>query len=77
VNGSSLGIQIAPPFRYDLTGALTAGRNKLVIEVATTLERQAFPLLDDYGKAVTKPPVEKTGLTGRVYLYRMQKTDQG
>ena len=70
VNGSSLGIQIAPPFRYDLTGSLREGDNKISIEVATTLERQAFPLLDDYGRAVTKPPVGETGLTGRVYLYR-------
>ena len=77
VNGSSLGIQIAPPFRYDLTDALTEGENRIAIEVATTLERQSYPLLDEWGRSVMKPPVEKTGLTGRVYLYRMQKTDQG
>lgn len=69
LNGSSLGIQIAPPFRYDLTGKLDWEENRLVIEVATTLERQCFQLLDDYGKSVTKPPVGKTGLTGRVFLY--------
>ena len=69
LNGSSLGIQIAPPFRYDLTGKLEQQENRLVIEVATTLERQCFRLLDDYGKSVTKPPVGKTGLNGRVFLY--------
>ena len=69
LNGISLGIQIAPPFRYDLSEALQTGANHLVIEVATTLERQCFLLLDDYGKKVTKPPVGKTGLCGSVRLY--------
>ena len=69
LNGKSLGIQIAPPFRYDLSEALQTGANHLVIEVATTLERQCFLLLDDYGKMVTKPPVGKTGLCGSVRLY--------
>lgn len=71
LNGESLGIQVAPPFRYDLSGKLNEGENTLVIEVATTLERQAFPLLDEYGRNVTKPPVGKTGLTGKVRLYKM------
>ena len=70
VNGASLGIQIAPPFRYDLTDNLIIGENHIAIEVATTLERQCYPLLDDYGKMVTKPPTGKTGLTGLVRLYQ-------
>ena len=70
LNDSSLGIQIAPPYRYDLTPHLKLGVNSLAIEVATTLERQSFPLLDDYGKSVTKPPVGKSGLTGLVRLHR-------
>ena len=44
LNGESAGIQIAPPFAYDLAGR--AGENILAIEVATTLERQCYPLLD-------------------------------
>ena len=70
VNGRSLGIQIAAPFRYDLTGFLWAGVNEIAIEVATTLERQSYPLLDEYGKNVTKEPFGKSGLTGTVLLYR-------
>lgn len=70
VNGRSLGIQIAPPFVYDLSGVLTEGENLLAIEVATTLERQCFLLLDDYGRQVTKPPRSQSGLTGTVTLYR-------
>ena len=70
VNGSSLGIQVAPPFRYDLTDAINEGVNILAIEVATTLERQCYPLLKGYRKMVTPPPSGKTGLTGTVRLYR-------
>ena len=69
VNGRSLGIEIAPPMRYDLSSHLIQGENLVAIEVATTLERQAFPLLDDYGKKVTRPPSGKSGLTGTVRLY--------
>lgn len=70
VNDRSLGIQIAPPFRYTLTEALEEGENRLAIEVATTLERQCYPLLQGYRKMVTPPPSGKTGLTGTVHLYR-------
>jgi len=70
VNGQSLGIQIAPPFRYDLTNRLVHGENQIVIEVATTLERQCYPFLDDHGKRVTKPPASGTGLTGLVRFYQ-------
>ena len=70
LNGRSLGIQIAPPFRYDLTGLLTEEENRLAIEVATTLERQCYPLLDEIGRMVTRPPTGKTGLTGTVRIYR-------
>lgn len=40
INGESLGIQIAPPFVYDISGAVRDGMNSLRIEVATTLERE-------------------------------------
>ncbi len=67
LNGQSAGMQIAPPYRYDLTG--TAGENVLVIEVATTLERQCYPLLEGYRKMLAKPPVSGSGLTGNVRLW--------
>jgi hypothetical protein len=56
--------------RYDLTDYLKEGINHLAIEVATTLERQAYPLLDEYGKNAFKEPEADTGLTGSVKLYR-------
>ena len=68
LNGQSLGIQIAPPFRYRLTDAVAEGENKLVIEVATTLERQTFPMLKGYSKLITPKPESGTGLTGTVRL---------
>ena len=70
VNGRSLGIQIAPPFRYDLSGAMTEDENRIAIEVATTLERQSYPMLDENGRKAAKPPVSKSGLTGAVRLYK-------
>lgn len=68
LNGQSLGIQIAPPFRYCLTDAIAEGENKLVIEVATTLERQTFPMLKGYSKLIATKPGSGTGLTGTVRL---------
>ena len=68
LNGQSLGIQIAPPFRYDLRSALCSGENKLVIEVATTLERQTYPLLKGYRKLLASKPASESGLNGTVKL---------
>jgi len=73
VNDRSLGIQIAPPFRYDLTEYLKEGKNGLVIEVATTLERQAYVMAEELIRQIHKAPVCKTGLTGTVRLYRQAK----
>ena len=73
VNGESLGLQIVPPFRYDLSGSLKEGKNQLTIEVATTLEREMKArnrfdirslVMGQGGKA--KDP---EGITGKVYLY--------
>jgi len=58
VNGKSAGIQILPPFCYDLTRLCKPGKNQLAIEVATTLERER------HGKNAAP-----TGITGTVTLY--------
>ena len=73
VNDRSLGIQIARPFRYDLTEYLTEGENRLAVEVATTLERQAYPAAEELIRKIHKAPTCKTGLTGDVRLYRKGK----
>lgn len=62
VNGKSAGIQVLPPFYYDITNLLIKGENKLRIEVATTLERE---------RGVNKKNQEPTGITGDVNLYKL------
>ena len=55
VNGKSLGIQVVPPYRYDLTEGLVKGTNELVIEVATTLERAMAQQPDIFGRMKVGP----------------------
>ncbi len=59
VNGQSAGIQVTAPFVYDLRELVKPGENRLVIEVATTLERER-------GNTKTAAP---TGITGEVAIY--------
>ena len=66
LNGESAGIQIVPPFAYTLQGR--AGENCLRIEVATTLERECYPLLQGYRKMLARVPSCPSGLTGKVAL---------
>lgn len=71
VNGTSAGIQIAPPFRYDMTSLLQAGENTVRIEVATTLERELAHLPDptrQYLGLGPKVPTVPSGINGEVYL---------
>ena len=68
LNGTSLGIQIAPPMQYDLRNHLVSGENQLVIEVATTLERQAYPMLKGFSKMTAPKPSGCSGLNGTVEL---------
>jgi hypothetical protein len=68
VNGQSAGIQIVPPFRFDISALIRQGENHLSIEVATTLERQVgrrglMALL------LTPKPSALSGITGDVNLY--------
>ena len=71
VNGRSAGIQIVPPFRYDLTELVQPGENALAIEVATTLERYCYTLTKDEPRAKImglKEPSRGSGITGQVRL---------
>jgi hypothetical protein len=43
VNGQPAGVRIWSPYRFDLTGLVTAGSNRLTVTVFNTLG----PLLDD------------------------------
>ena len=70
VNGVSAGIQIVPPFRYDLSELAVPGENRLRIEVATTLERWSAaqePVGGAWG-GPPKTPECGSGITGTVRL---------
>ncbi len=69
LNDRSCGIQIVPPFRYDLSAGLREGRNEIRVEVATTLERENSGIPDVTGQI--KEPVSLSGITGSVRLYQL------
>lgn len=68
VNGRSAGVQIAPPFRFDISNLAAPGENRLRIEVATTLERQVGaegPMMGfTFGEIISL-----SGVTGEVNLF--------
>lgn len=64
VNGTDCGIQIVPPYRYEIGNFLHQGENRIAIEVATTLERQISPK----NKSENWQPQNHVGLCGKVYL---------
>lgn len=80
LNEKSLGIQIVPSYRYDLTPYLKKGENALRIEVATTLERECYELMKEDLRAKVrglKEPSAKSGITGQVFLYlKARKKDE-
>lgn len=63
VNGQSAGIQVLPPFRYDISEFLAPGKNRIAIEAATTLERE---------QKVNRKNWAPTGITGEVHLYEIR-----
>lgn len=69
LNGVSAGIQIVPEYVYGLSGK--RGNNVLVIEVATTLERQCYPMLEGYRKMLAALPAAGSGITGEIHLYQI------
>jgi hypothetical protein len=69
VNGQSAGIQIVPPYVYNLSSLVKKGENPLAIEVATTLERESG------GKGFSSTSMGSSisslsGITGEVKLYK-------
>jgi hypothetical protein len=68
VNGRSAGIQIVPPYRFDITDLVREGENDISIEVATTLEREAGRR-SMREKILYKKATAPTGLFGQVRVY--------
>lgn len=69
VNDISLGIQIVPVYRYDLTPYLHAGENSIIIEVATTLGRSIPERKGTSSRAKIEMEM-KSGICGEVYLLK-------
>ncbi|WP_458459614.1 hypothetical protein [Pseudobutyrivibrio sp.] len=67
LNQKSMGIQISPPFRYDFSEYVVDGMNELVIEVATTLERENAHIPNVMGQIVEAK--SKSGITGEIILW--------
>ena len=67
INGIDAGIQINPPFIYNIEQYLHVGKNLVTIEVATTLERQIPPRNAERDHCV---PENTCGLTGTVKIVR-------
>lgn len=78
VNGNSAGLQITAPYRYDLTKLLQNGKNRIRIEVATTLERamsvQPDPAREYLGLG-KKIPACQSGITG--YVWKVEEAADG
>lgn len=71
VDRISAGIQICPPFVYDLTSLIHEGENLITIEVATTLERemsqQPDPIRSYMGLEPEKPQCA-SGINGKIFV---------
>ena len=72
VNGQEVGKCIRPPYQMDITESLQAGKNNIVIEVATTPAREQLKGL--------RPPfdfnhetLEPTGMYGEVKIFYNEK----
>lgn len=63
VNGHSAGVRICKPYRFELTGLLKEGENRLAIEVTNTLGTQMRDAISHY------LPIEPFGVEGMVHLY--------
>ncbi len=62
VNDSLSGIKICPPYMYDISDKVRTGKNKLVIEVTTTLAREQYDWLSQFML------LEPTGITGSIEI---------
>jgi hypothetical protein len=69
VNGESAGLQITPPYIYDISALAKTGGNELAIEVAATLERERKA---DQSPIPSVPayPAAGSGITGDVTIWR-------
>jgi len=71
VNGENAGIQIAPPYRFDISSLVKDGENHLRIEVANTLDRKVrtMPVEGIYAVLKGSGVAEPSGLIGEVSVW--------
>jgi hypothetical protein len=72
INHRSAGIQIVPYYVFDVSSLVKEGENHIVIEVATTLEREVFSMTGPGHMASIMGPKEPTalsGITGTVKIF--------
>lgn len=66
INGVSVGKKINPPYCIEFTGLLKEGTNKIVVEVATTSDREVKKLEEQFISMFEV--MEPTGMFGEIYL---------
>ena len=67
MNGNTAGVCLTPPYQFDIKDLLQNGRNELMVEVATTPQRDQA----NYPQApfdFTYETIEATGMYGAVRL---------
>ena len=71
VNGMSAGVQIVPPYRFDITELVREGVNQIMIDVSTTLERERAATKNQTmtEKLMRNKVLAPTGITGEVRVY--------
>lgn len=71
VNGISAGVQVVPTYRFDISGLVKEGKNIIVIEVSTTLERERAGAKNrtTAEKLMQNKVLAPTGITGVVKVY--------
>ena len=72
INGESAGVQIVPPYRFDISKLVKDGKNDVTVHISTTLERERAAdfkrgIIERVGENKVKAP---TGITGKIYLYQ-------
>lgn len=71
INSISAGVQVVPPYRFDISDFVMEGENMVVIEVSTTLERERIAAKNRTmaEKLMQNKVPAPTGITGEVKVY--------
>ena len=74
VNGISGGVQIVPPYEFDISNLINSGVNDIAIVVSTTLERERRAGKESILEILQhKKAMSPTGITGEIEFYSWKK----